>query len=334
MNRSKLSTDRKSLQGKTVVITGASSGVGLAAALLFAEHKATLVLGARRLQALEEVVSACKELGASAIAVKTDVTNPAEVHRLATAAIDFSGKIDVWINNAGVLAAGEFTATPIEVHDQVIRTNLMGYLHGAHAVLPYFKQQNSGILINNISVGGWMPVPYGAAYSASKFGLRGFSEALRGELGKYSGVHVCELYPAFLDTPGIQHAANYTGAVLKPAPPVYDPQLVAKKMVSLAKRPRNSTTVGSVASFLRLSHFLTPVLTVAITAKVMESYFKQADPAPTSTGNLYGWPDQSTEVEGGWNERVNPGRKTLTAAILVGGVATGLLLWKKLAKRQ
>lgn len=334
MNRTRNNAGSRNLQQKTVVITGASSGVGFATALAFAEQGATLILAARRMDALEEVVTACKALGAAAMAVRTDVTNAADMHRLAIAAIDYSGRIDVWINNAGVLAAGEFTATPVEVHEQVVNTNLMGYMHGAHAVLPYFKQQKSGILINNISVGGWMPVPYGAAYSASKFGVRGFSEALRGELTKWPDIYVCEVYPAFLDTPGIQHAGNYTGAVLKPAPPVYDPKRVAKAMVSLAQRPRSSTTVGSIATLLRLSHFFTPALTVAITAKVMETYFKNADPISSTSGNLFGWNNQSTDIHGGWDSKVNPSKKSLTAALVVGGLATGWLIWKQRSKRS
>lgn len=324
----------KYLHQKTIVITGASSGAGLAAALEFAKYRCTLVLAARRMEALERVVAQCKDMGASAIAVKTDVTNAGEVHRLATAAIDFSGNIDVWVNNAGVLAAGEFDGTPLEVHDQVIRTNLMGYLHGAHAALPYFKQQGYGVLINNISVGGWMPVPYGAAYSASKFGVRGFSEALRGELGKWPGIHVCELYPAFLDTPGIQHAGNFTGKVLKPAPPVYDPRRVARAMVSLAQRPRRSTTIGSVATLLRLSHFITPTLTIALTARVMEGYLKQAEPVSSTTGNLFYSDGQDSLVDGGWQEQFKPSKKTVAAAVLAGALATGLLIWRQTAKRR
>ena len=323
----------KYLHQKTIVITGASSGVGLATALEFAKYRCTLVLAARRSEALDKVVAQCKELGAACIAVKTDVTNAADVHRLAAAAIDFSGNIDVWVNNAGVLAAGEFENTPLEVHDQVIRTNLMGYLHGAHAVLPYFKQQRYGIIINNISVGGWMPVPYGAAYSASKFGLRGFSEALRGELSKWPEISICELYPAFLDTPGIQHAGNFTGTELKPAPPVYDPVKVAKVMVSLAQRPRRSTTIGSVATLLRLSHFVMPTLTVAVTAKVMEAYFRQAEPVTSSTGNLFYSNDTHTDTHGGWSQRLKPAKRTVGAALLVGALATGLLIWRQTARK-
>jgi short-subunit dehydrogenase len=248
----------KEIKDKTVVITGASSGAGRAAALEFARHGAKLVLAARREDALAELVHECREAGAVAIAVPTDVTDDEAMKQLAVTAVNFNGRIDVWINNAGVLAAGEFTETPVEVHDRVIQVNLMGYLHGAHAVLPYFKRQSYGILINNISVGGWLPVPYGVGYSASKFGLRGMSEALRGELIEYPNIFLCDLFPAFLDTPGIQHAANYTGRILKPAPPVYNPQRLARKMVSLVKYPKKAATVDSTAAFLKLAWVFIP----------------------------------------------------------------------------
>jgi short-subunit dehydrogenase len=143
----------------------------------------------------------------------------------------------------------------------------MGYIHGAHAVLPYFKQQQSGVLINNISIGGWFPVPYGVGYSASKFGLRGYSEALRGELARFPYIYICDLFPAFLDSPGIQHAANYTGRILRPAPPVYDPQRLARVIVSTARHPKKSVSFGSITPLLRLTHFLMPGVTRYITAK-------------------------------------------------------------------
>src|SRR5687767_4216780 len=129
------------LREKTVVITGASSGVGRAAAIEFARHGAKLVLAARSQEALDDVCTECNHLGAIAVGVPTDVTDAEAMQRLAEAANQYGGSIDVWINNAGVLAAGEFEKTPIEVHQQVIQTNLVGYLNGAHAVLPYFKKQ-------------------------------------------------------------------------------------------------------------------------------------------------------------------------------------------------
>jgi len=320
------------LRGKVVVITGASSGVGRAAAVEFAGHRAMLVLAARRIDALNDLVTECEQSGAKAIAIQTDVTDAHAVIQLAAAANDFGGRIDVWINNAGVMAAGGFTDTPVEVHDQVIKINLMGYIHGAHAVMPYFKKQRSGILINNISIGGFFPTPYAVGYAASKFGLRGFSEALKGELHAWPDIYVCDLYPAFLDTPGIQHAANYTGKILKPAPPVYDPKKVGRAMVRIALHPRKSLTVGGVAYLLRLGYFLVPGLMRFVTAKVMETYFSQAEPTPATSGNVFAPLDFGTNVHGGWSMTPQVKKKSINTGLLLGGLAASFLLirqWRK-----
>lgn len=316
-----------SLQYKTIVITGASSGVGRAAAIEFAKHKATIVLAARGEKALYEAAEECKEWGANAVAVVTDVTDAHAVKELARTAFELGGKIDVWINNAGILAAGDFEKTPVRVHTQVIETNLIGYVHGAHAVLPYFIQQGYGTLINNISVGGWLPVPFGVGYAASKYGIRGFSEALRGELSKYKDIHVCDLFPAFLDTPGTQHAGNFAGVVLRPVPPVYDPQKVAKAMLQLAVKPKDRTTIGSVATLLRLAHFISPKLTVNLTALFMKTYFNEADKIPVTTGNVFEPVEYGTSIYGGWNSPADAEvckQRLLIAGILFTGVAAGL----------
>lgn len=330
-NNSADNNSRNSLYDKTIVITGASSGAGRAAALEFAKHKTKLVLAARRTGTLKQLTDECKEYGADAIAVATDVTDAAQMKQLAATAYQFAGGIDVWINNAGVLAAGEFTKTPVEVHNQVIKINLTGYINGAHAVLPYFKKQGFGVLINNISVGGWFPVPYAVGYSASKFGLRGFSEALRGELIRYPHIHVCDLFPAFLDTPGIQHAANYTGKILRPAPPVYDPQRVARSMVAVAKNPKRAVTIGSIASLLRLAHFLMPGVSRFVTAKVIELYIKKAPTAPVASGNVFQPVDYGTSIYGGWNTTADAAQRKKMAAgfALIAGSVIGLLLVAK-----
>lgn len=328
-------TDFQSLQNKTVVITGASSGAGRAAAIEFAKHKANLVLAARGEQALYSAAEECKEWGAKAIAVVTDVTKAHEVKELAKAAVELGGKIDVWVNNAGILAAGDFDKTPVNVHTQVIETNLIGYIHGAHAVLPYFIKQGYGVLINNISVGGWVPVPFGVGYAASKFGLRGFSEALRGELAKYTNIHVCDMFPAFLDTPGTQHAGNYTGVVLRPAPPVYDPQRLAKAMVRVALHPKDGTTVGSVSTLLRLAHFVSPKLTRNLTALFMKTYMNTADPSPATSGNVFAPVDYGTTMHGGWNSPADAEVRTqrfVVAGLLFAGVTAGL--WMMSGQKQ
>lgn len=225
------------LRGKTVVITGASSGVGRATALAFALEQARLVLAARGGQALEEVAEACRRLGASAVAVPTDTSVAADVAELARQALAGSGRIDYWINNAGVLALGRFEEMPVAVTDQIVGTNLLGYMHAAHAVLPIFKRQGRGVLINNISIGGWMPAPYGTAYTASKFGVRGLVEGLQAEVSDWPDIHICALYPGFQRSTGIEHAANYSGLPLATPPPAFDPHRLAAAMVKVAKNP-------------------------------------------------------------------------------------------------
>lgn len=168
------------------------------------------MLAARDAAALHEVARTCRELGAEVLVAPTDVTDADAVKDLTRKAMSF-GKIDVWFSNVGVGAVGRFEETPIEAHEQVIRTNLIGHLNDAHAAVPIFRKQGHGIFINMISLGGFASAPFAAAYSASKFGLRGFSEALRAELADERDIHICDVYPTFMDTPGVGHGANYTG---------------------------------------------------------------------------------------------------------------------------
>ena len=299
-------------------------------ALEFATHGTKLVLAARKKEALDEVFAECKELGAATEGIVTDTRVSQDVQLLAKAAFEFGGKIDVWINNAGVLAAGSLDEVPSIINENVIRTNLLGYMNGAQEVLPYFKIQRSGILINNISVGGWIPVPYATAYSASKFGLRGFSEALKGELSGYPDIHVVDIYPGFLDTPGIQHAANYTGKVLKPAPPVSDPRKVARAVVKLVTNPRSNKTIGLMSGFLQLSYALFPRLTRNITGMVIRKYLEQANEIDHTSGNVLKPVDFGTGIDGGWRIKKLP-RKVKIGLMLLGGITVGgYLLGRKI----
>jgi short-subunit dehydrogenase len=311
---------------KTIVITGASSGVGKAMALELASTGAKLILAARRKDALDELALECESLGALALAVPTDMRKDEDVEYLAAQAAAFGGSIDVWINNAGVLAAGALEDIPASVNEQVIQTNLIGYMRGVRTVIPYFKRQQQGILINNISVGGWFPTPYGAAYSASKFGLRGFSAAVKGELKGWPAIHVCDLYPAFLDTPGMQHSANYTGKALKPVPPVYAPQRVARAVIRLISCPRPNKTVGAMAGILRLSALLFPGISRAATVTVIRQYLKRADNIEYTSGNVLEPVAYGTSADGGWKKGKNPGRSDRNGMVIaaVAGIILGL----------
>jgi len=310
-----------SLDGAVVVITGASSGIGRAAAQAFARQGARLVLAARDAEALQDAVEECRQLGAEALSVPTDVTHNESMEALANAAAEFGrGRIDVWVNNAGVGAVGTFDETPLDAHEQVVQTDLLGYLRGAHVVLPYFKQQNAGVLINTLSVGSWVPQPYAVAYSAAKFGLRGFSHALRAELGSWPGIHVCDVYPSVVDSPGFRDGGNYAGRSLQPPSPLSDPREVAAAMVSLALHPRHTTSVGATATLLRFAHFVMPGFD-RLYGLVIGMSLGRAKRVPTSSGNLFHPPLGQRRVDGGWRRETNDERNLL----LVGGVAAGLL---------
>lgn len=317
------------LDGALVVITGASSGIGRAAAQAFAGQGARLVLAARDDEALQEVVQECRQRGAEALAVHTDVTSSDSVEQLATAAARFGeGRIDIWINNAGVGAVGSFDETPIDAHEQVVQTDLLGYLRGAHAVLPYFKQQHGGVLINTLSVGSWMALPYAVAYSAAKFGLVGFCRALRAELAGWPGIHVCELYPAVVDTPGFRDAGNYAGRSLKLPPLLSDPRCVAEAMLSLALEPRDRLSVGPVAKLMRLERFALPLFE-PLYAWLTSLALQRADRVPTSSGNLFHPPGGQRRIDGGWRRE-----KPLPRPLLLAGGGALLLAGWWLARRR
>lgn len=316
------------LTDKLVVVTGASSGIGRATAQAFARSGAYVVLAARDEDALAEVVEECRRLGGGAEAVVTDVTDAQAVQALGETALRIGGgRIDIWVNNAGVGAVGRFEETPLAAHEQVIQTDLLGYLRGAHVVLPIFKRQGHGTLINTLSLGSWVAQPYAAAYSAAKYGLRGFTEALRGELSGWRDIHVCDVYPAFIDTPGLRDGGNYSGRSIKPPPPVYDPRKVADAIVSLAVRPRASVTVGSVATLLRVQHFLTPGFP-ALSRWVLDRAFARAKPVAHSSGNLFGPPSGERRVDGGFSRGSNT-----AGAVTVGALAAVALLGLYAARR-
>lgn len=284
---------------KTVVITGASSGIGKAIALTLARRGMNLVLAARRDTLLQEVASECESLGASAVGIKTDVTNFQDLKNLVRKAKIFFGEIDIWINNAGVMAVGEFDVTPLESHEQVIKVNLLGPLYGSYAILPYFKERGKGTIINTVSIGAFLPTPFATSYAASKFGARGMDEALSSELENYPEIHICDVNPYFTDTPGIFHVANYSGKKLQMAPPVYDPFQVAEVVSKLIDNPKPTVMVGAAARLVRFLHAISPHFLGKTLARSARAYFKRAHPAPQSSGSLFTPLLEGEETRGG-----------------------------------
>ncbi|OLP59107.1 short-chain dehydrogenase [Xaviernesmea oryzae] len=313
----------RSLKDAVVVIVGASSGIGEATAEEFAAEGARLVLAARNGPALEAIAERCRRKGVRVLVVPTDVTEPRQITALAGTAHSF-GRIDVWVSNVGVGAVGRFQDVPFEAHEKIIRANLLSHMQEAHAVLPVFLEQGHGTFINMISLGGFAATPFAAAYAASKFGLRGFAQSLRAELSAHRDIHICDIYPAFVDTPGLKHGANYVGRAIKPPPPVIDARRVARAIVHAARSPRATTTVGAVTNATRLIVAIAPNLAASMLAKGMERAFRRAERVDRSEGNLHRASLEPGGIDGGFRQ---PGlMRSPSGAVLAGVAVAGLAL--------
>ncbi|MDB5298952.1 MAG: putative short-chain dehydrogenase/reductase precursor [Phycisphaerales bacterium] len=174
------------IEGKVVVITGASSGLGEAAARHLAAQGAIVVLGARRVDRLQALADELTGKGGRALAVATDVTHYDQVKKLVDAAVQTYGRIDVMINNAGLMAQSLLERLRVDEWDRMIDVNIKGVLYGIAAALPHMKQQKSGHFINVSSVAGHKVHPGTAVYSATKFAVRALSEGLRQEVKPYN----------------------------------------------------------------------------------------------------------------------------------------------------
>ncbi|MCC2970395.1 SDR family oxidoreductase [Massilia sp. IC2-476] len=313
-----------------VVIMGASSGIGAATAIAFAREGAQLVLGARGKEGLDEVVRRCRQAGGEAEALVVDAIDADAVAGFARKARSSLGRIDLWFSCVGAGAVGKYAEVPMLDHRRVIETNLLTHMNDAHAVLPIFLEQDQGIWVNMISAGGYVASPFAAAYSASKFGLRGFSESLRAELGKRPRIHVCDVYPTFVDTPGFRHGANYTGAKLSYPPGVLKPETVADAVVDLARNPRPSTGVGAPVAMFRLSNFAAPNLIASSMNYFLDRWAKRAERVPDTRGALYEPQHGFSGIRSG-ERRVEEPRNS---ALVLGAVALGAVVGMGLLRKR
>lgn len=325
------------LQNKVVVITGASSGFGRGAALKFAREGADVVLAARRKKLLKEVAKECEREGARALVVEADVSQDEDVEQLAERALDEFGHFDVWVNNAGVATYGEFDEVPLEEHEQVLRTNLLGTVYGSYAAMRHFRERGEGVLINMASYLGMGSAPYHASYVASKHAIRGLDMSLRQELQAkgIEGIYVCTIMPTSHDTPFFGHAGNHTGKPVRPTKPVYDPQQVVNAIVELAVNPQDEVTVGTVAKVASVAGKIAPALLERRMAKkVHKEHMSQRESARDSSGTLFEPMASGEDLRGGWLEREG-GHKALRTLAVVGiPAALGVLAMVKRQRRE
>ncbi|GHA94328.1 SDR family oxidoreductase [Modicisalibacter luteus] len=238
----------KPLDKQVIVITGATTGIGLATARMAAEHGASLVLAARDETALSLLVGECREAGAEATYVVADVGDEGQVRELAAKAIGSFGGFDTWINNAGASIFGRMLDIKMEDNHRLMNTNFWGVVHGSLEAARYYTQKPrdfGGVIINLGSAVSDRALPIQGMYSASKHAVKGFTDALRMELEEDGApVAVTLIKPGSIATPFPEHAENYMEEEPTLPPPLYDPRVVAEAILRCAVKPHRDMVVG------------------------------------------------------------------------------------------
>lgn len=242
-----MKTRLRPLAEQVVVITGASSGIGLATARMAAEAGAKVVLAARSDDALEHAVEEITAVGGEAVAIHCDVGEREQVRSLADGAVQRFGRIDTWVNNAGVGIWGRLEEVSEADMRQLFETNFWGEVNGSLEAIPRLER-TGGALINIGSVVSDRALPLQGIYSASKHALKGFTDALRMELEERGApISVTLIKPGSIGTPMPQHVRNYSGHEARFPPPVYAPEDVARAILHAAEHPTRDIFVGSFA---------------------------------------------------------------------------------------
>ena len=278
----------KPLNQQVMVVTGASSGIGLTVARRAAREGAKLVLAARDADSLETIADEIGAEGGEAAWVEADVGTESEVRRIVEAAEEEFGGFDTWVNVAGVGVYAKLQEISEADHRRIFDTNYWGVVYGSLAAVKHLKARGGGALINIGSIASEMPTPLLSAYAASKHAVKGFTDSLRLELIEDAApIAVTLIKPSGIDTPFSDHAGNYMDAAAKVPPPVYDPELVADAVLHAAQTPTREITVGGGGKLMTLLAHLAPNLADRVYATVFPPLAKDAGRPPQSGGGLH-----------------------------------------------
>lgn len=311
----------KPLSQQTIVITGASSGIGLATAFQAAEAGAQVVLASRNESALKQAVDHIVSKGGRAHYIPTDVSKHDEIENLASKTIELFGGFDTWVNNAGLGLWGRLDQVTDADHRQLFDINFWGIVYGSTTALRTLKQRG-GALINLGSVASDFAFPMQSMYSVTKHAIKGFTDSLRREqMDEGAPVSITLIQPASIGTPFHEHAKNYTGKAKKLPPPVYAPEDVARAILYAAGHPRRSIHVGGAGKLMSVAETLIPGLIDHSSSLMIKAQFGSGPENTLGHDNLW-HAGQDGAVRG---DHPSIRRSAFTAANLNPGVASVLV---------
>ncbi|MGW0657106.1 SDR family oxidoreductase [Streptomyces umbrinus] len=241
------------LQDKVVVITGASSGIGAVSAKALAARGAKIVAAARGQEDLDQLVTDIEKAGGTAAARLTDVTDAADMQALAEFTVDAYGRIDVLVNNAGLMLFSYWKDLALGDWNRMLDVNIRGYLNGVHAVLPVMLRQKSGHILNMDSVAGHQVGDGAGVYSATKFFVQAMTESMRRELGVHQGIKASTISPGVIDTGWADKVTDPTGrkAAQELNTIAISPEAIADAVVYALDQPADVTVNDLIISSTR-----------------------------------------------------------------------------------
>ena len=287
---------------QTVVITGASAGIGRATARLFAGRGANVVLLARGKAGLDATVADVEERGGRALAVPTDMADPAQVEAAAVAAEEAFGPIDVWVNNAFTSVFAPFMEIEPDEYKRVTEVTYLGFVHGTRAALQRMIPRDAGVIVQVGSALGDRSIPLQSAYCGAKHAVNGFTSSVRTELmHRHSHVHITVVQMPAVNTPQFSWVLSRLPRHPQPVPPIYQPEVAARAVVNAADHPhRKQYYVGASTAATILANKVVPSLLDRYLARTGYASQQTDDSEPgASTTNLWLPADQAPEHDYG-----------------------------------
>ena len=286
---------------ETVLITGASSGIGRATAIELAGRGARLVLVARGRDSLEEAAAEAREAGAAAVVVcPADVTDADGLRAVVDTTVGRFGRLDVVVHAAQVMAYGRVEDVPRAVFERVVDTALHGTANVARAVLPVFRRQEAGSLVVVSSLLASVATPLMGSYIAAKWGQLGLVRTLQQEVRDVPGISISAVAPGGVSTPIYSQGASYMGSTGRPPPPVYTAERVARAVVGAVDRPRRLVQAGVLNPLVTAGFRLLPAVYDVLVGPLMRLAAVARDQVGPTEGNVFESRPEGNATDGRW----------------------------------